>query len=80
MTALDLMDPDHERWFGIERLWTDADLVIRANRRARVARGDTDGVSVEEQIKYRHQQFDLTEVNQVEEFKSKLRGTAPWQT
>ena len=73
MTPLDVIDPYHERWWGMHRIMVNADFALDIVKARKMARGDTAGISAKDQYHYKVDGLDLSESNAIEEMKRKLR-------
>lgn len=70
---LDEIDPNHEYIWGIERMLVNAYITADLKSRERFAAGQTGGLSVEQQIRYKNEEMDVSDWTELEEFKRKLR-------
>lgn len=70
---LEMLDPRERRYWGMQRAMIDAAIAAELVTDERLDAGDTRGVSVKRQVQHHIATLDLSEHNQLEEFKAKLR-------
>jgi len=70
---LDIIDPHERRWWGPERLMANMDLTTWALEEARLAKGDTSGISVGRQIEKTRKSLDLSQELEMDKLRKELR-------
>jgi hypothetical protein len=69
----DLADPEHEWLDGPERIVFDGVVTAVMVQEERLASGDTEGISVEDQVRFGSRDIDVTEHEKLQELKKNLR-------
>lgn len=68
-----MVDPFREQLTGMARIMFDATIAASAVTEERLAAGDTEGISVSEQVAFARRNLDLTGSIELEQLKKKLK-------
>ena len=69
----DILDPAGRRLAGMDRMMFDAILSGAIIEEEKIARGETDGISVEARNRYEYNRLDMTEHNEIDRMRDELR-------
>lgn len=69
----EIVDPYRERLTGGNRIMFDATMIAGVLQDARIAAGDTEGVSVKAQVEYERRNLDMSGYNELERIKANLK-------
>lgn len=69
----DILDPAGRRLAGMDRMMFDAILSGAIIQDEKIARGETDGISVEARNRYEYNRLDLAEHNEIDRMRDELR-------
>lgn len=68
-----MIDPDRQYIWGMKRGIIDTIVAGKMFMEDRIAAGNSDGVSVQDQLRHKFEHLDVSEQNRLEEFKKELR-------
>lgn len=70
---MDIIDPDHRKFWGVHRLRLDFELMALESKTARMDAGDMTGLSLKDKVAHEYRTLDESSYNEVEDFRRKLR-------
>jgi len=68
-----MIDPDRAHIWGMKKGIIDAIIAAEMFMEDRIAAGNTDGISLKDQLDHKFEHLDVSEQNRLEEFKKELR-------